>query len=99
MSIQSEIKINQFQLALLLDESDKDFFKCSIAHNVYCLNCRDVAKNGIDITELYLTEFNDNRVHGRCKICNCEVRRLFEFGEEDKFNNKAKKLRKSIQAS
>ena len=99
MSKQSEIKINEFQLAVLLDEPDKDFFKCVISHSVYCLNCSDVAKNGVDITEVYLTELNDIRVHGKCKICNGDVRRLFEFGEEDRFNNKAKKLRKSIQAS
>lgn len=99
MKKQSEIRINQFQLAVLLDEADKEFFKRIISHNVYCLNCRGFVQKGVDIEEIFLTRLNDVRVHGKCKVCKGEVRRLFEFGEEDSFNNKAKKLRKSIQAS
>lgn len=99
MKKQSEIKINQFQLAVLLDETDKEFFKRIISHNVYCLNCRNFAQNGVEIEEIFLTRLNDVRVHGKCKVCKGEVRRLFEFGDEGNFNNKAKKLRKSIQVS
>lgn len=96
MKKQSEIRINQFQLAVLLDETDKEFFKRIISQNIYCLNCRDFAHKGVEIDEIYLTRINDVRVHGKCKVCNGEVSRLFEFGDDSVFNNKAKKLRKSI---
>ncbi|MDD2589729.1 MAG: hypothetical protein PHV89_08210 [Fermentimonas sp.] len=99
MSRQSGIKINQFQLAVLLDESDKEFFKSIVSNNVYCLHCRGFAQKGIDIEEIYLTKFNDVMVYGKCKVCNGEVGRLFEFGKENEFSIRANKLRKSIKVS
>lgn len=92
-----EIKINLFQLAVLLDEKDKKFYDYVIEHNVYCSHCRGVAKEGIDVEEVYLTDLNDIRVQGRCKVCNGVVGRLFEYGEKKDFYEKANRFRNSIK--
>jgi len=77
-----ELKINQFQLAVLLDEVEKHFFNFVIENNVYCCQCRGVATEGVDVEEMYLTSLNDIRVVGRCRKCKGEVGRLFEFGDK-----------------
>jgi len=92
-----EIKINQFQLAVLLDEVEKHFFNFVIENNVYCCQCRGVATEGVDVEEMYLTSLNDIRVVGRCRKCKGEVGRLFEFGDKKEFYEKACRFRESIK--
>ncbi|MFA7583621.1 MAG: hypothetical protein WCZ46_08775 [Proteiniphilum sp.] len=92
-----EIKINSFQLAVLLDEAKKLFYKFVIENLVFCAQCRETAHEGIDVTEVYLTASNDVRVRGRCRKCDGEVIRLFAFGGNKMFYEKACRLRESIR--
>ena len=91
-----EIKINSFQLAVLLDEGKKLFYRFVIENLVFCAQCRETAHEGIEVTEVYLTALNDVRVQGRCRKCNGEVIRLFAFGGNKAFYEKACRLRESI---
>ncbi|HBG57527.1 hypothetical protein [Proteiniphilum sp. UBA1028] len=88
-----EIKINKFQLAVLLDKVNKEFYHFVIANSVYCSNCNAIAVEGIEVDEVFLTDLNDIKVRGRCRVCNGEVARLFEFGKDREFYDKANKLR------
>ena len=92
-----ELKINQFQLAVLLDEVKKHFFNFVIENNVYCCQCRGFAKEGVEVERIYLNSVNDIRVEGRCRKCGGEVSRLFEFGGKKEFDEKACRLRESIK--
>lgn len=91
-----EIKINSFQLAVLLDEAKKLFYRFVIENLVFCAQCREIVHEGIDVIEVCLTELNDIRVRGRCRKCNGEVIRLFAFGGDKAFYEKASRLRESI---
>ena len=92
----SEIQINQFQLALLFDSEQMVLYNDLLADNVFCGHCGNVAKKGITVEEVYLTNLNDIRVRGTCKLCNHKVSRIFEFGEDEAFYNKANDLRNSM---
>jgi hypothetical protein len=92
-----EIKINQFQLALLLNDEQKEFFDMVIADNVFCSQCGGSAKEGININEMFLTDLNDILVKGTCKTCKGNVARMMEFGEEKDFYNQAMDFRNSIR--
>lgn len=94
-----ELKINQFQLAVLLDEEEKYFYHLVIDNNVYCSRCRGAAKNGVEVKEMFLTDLNDIRVRGSCQKCGGEVARIFEFGEKKEFQQKATRFRESIKPS
>jgi hypothetical protein len=96
MNLRREIEINRFQLGVLLTGLDKNFYNCIIENNIYCSHCKSFAIRGIFVDTIFLTKLNDVKVYGRCKICNSEVVRLFEFGNEKEFRDKANKLRESI---
>lgn len=92
-----ELKINRFQLAVLLEKEEKYFCNLVIENNVYCSECRGAAKNGVDVKEIYLTELNDIIIRGNCRKCGGEVARIFEFGEKKEFQRKANRFRDSIK--
>lgn len=92
-----EIQINRFQLGVLLTELDKKFFDCIVSYNIYCSHCRGLAVKGIFVDEIFLTNQNDIKINGRCKICSTEVSRLFTFGHEEEFTEKANMIRRSIK--
>ena len=92
-----KIKINQFQLAVLLNDEQKKFFDMVIADNVFCSQCRGLAKEGITINEMFLTDLNDILVKGTCNTCKGKVARTMEFGEDKDFYNKAMDFRNSIR--
>ncbi len=91
-----EIPINQFQLTILLNDEQKDFYSYVLAENVFCSKCAGSAIKGIDVKEIFLTNLNDVLVHGTCNECNGKVARIFEFGEDKAFYEKANRFRKSI---
>lgn len=91
-----EIQINQFQLVLLLNDEEKKSFEMVIADNVFCSHCGGVARAGISINEMFLTNLNDILVKGTCNTCNGKVARIMEFGESKEFYNKAMGFRNSI---
>lgn len=96
MKEKQNIGINLFQLAVFLDVDEKHFYNFVINNSVYCFQCRGIASKGIEVEEIYLTERNDIRVQGRCRICKGTVGRLFAFGDKKEFDEKACRLRESI---
>lgn len=97
MKVKQHIEINLFQLAVLFNADEKHFYNFVIDNSVYCLQCRGIAREGIEVEEIYLTERNDIRVQGRCRICKGTVGRLFAFGDNKEFDEKACRLRESIR--
>ena len=87
------IPLNPFQLARLLDEEQMTFFKFIMAENVYCRQCRDHCK-GVTIAETVLTATNDIQAKGACNVCEGQVARIVEFGENKEFYDKAIEFRK-----
>ena len=92
-----EIKINQFQLAVLLNDEQKKFFDTVIADNVFCSQCGGTCTKGINISEIFLTDLNDIMVNGTCNTCKGKVARIMEFGEDKEFYDKAMDFRNSIK--
>jgi hypothetical protein len=70
-----EIKINRFQLNVLLNDEQKEGFDYILNQNVYCGNCGGVCKQGIEIKEIFLDSLNDIRIEGICKECKGKVAR------------------------
>jgi hypothetical protein len=91
-----EVAINSFQLAVLLDDTEKLFYNFVIDHLVFCAHCRALAKDGVEVTEICLTTMNDIWIKGRCRVCHHEVVRLFTFGSNELFYARASQLRKTI---
>jgi len=91
-----EIRINQFQLAILLDDEQKQGYKFILEKGVFCAHCGGTALKGIVVEEIYLTHLNDIMVRGTCNVCNGKVCRIMEFGEDMAFYDKAMKFRKDI---
>ncbi|HHT35321.1 MAG: hypothetical protein WCZ71_05330 [Proteiniphilum sp.] len=93
----SEIQINQFQLAVLLDEEERHFYNVVVESFIYCSQCRGFAGEGVEVESIYLDSLNDIRVEGCCRKCGGRVARLFEFGEKKEFQEKACRFRESIK--
>ncbi len=96
MSRLPEIPINRFQLAILLNDEEKQGYKYLLNEGVICMNCGGIAKKGIVVEEIFLTSLNDIMVKGICKVCNGKVARIMEFGEDKAFYEKANNFRKAI---
>jgi len=92
-----EIPINQFQLAILLNDEQKQIYKFMLDEGVFCTQCGDIAPKGIVVQEIYLTNLNDIMVRGTCNVCNGKVARIMEFGEEKAFYENANNFRKTIK--
>lgn len=92
-----EIKINRFQLAILLNDEQKKFFDTVMADNVFCVQCGGTCEKGITINEIFLTDLNDILVKGNCNTCKGNVARMMEFGEDKEFYNKVMDFRNSIK--
>jgi hypothetical protein len=92
-----EIPINQFQLAVLLNDEQKQIYKYMLDEGVFCSQCCDFAAKGIEVKEIYLTNLNDIKVRGTCNVCNGKVARIMEFGEDKAFYQKANDFRKTIK--
>lgn len=92
-----EIQINQFQLAVLLNDEQKQGYKSMLDKNVFCGKCRGIAQKGIVVDEIFLTNLNDIMVRGTCKVCAGKVSRIIEYGEDKAFYEKANDFRKAIR--
>lgn len=92
-----EIQINRFQLGVLINGLEKEFLNCIMENNIYCSHCKGAAIKGVFVDEIYLTNRNDVRIYGRCKVCNTKVARLFDFSGDREFSRKANRLRMSIK--
>ena len=91
-----EIPINRFQLAILLNEQQKQDYQFVLDEGVFCSHCGGVAEKGILVSEIYLTSLNDIFVRGTCNVCNGKVACTMEFGEDKAFYEKANHFRKAI---
>ena len=94
-----QIPINRFQLAILLNEEEKQDYQLMLNENVFCIHCDGIAKKGISVTEIYMDSLNDIFVRGICNVCNGKVARTMEFGEDQAFYEKATAFRKAIGAA
>lgn len=92
----SEISINPFQLVILLNDKEKVVYKDILDKGVVCVHCGGLATHGIYVANTYLTNLNDIKVRGKCNVCNGNVARIIEFGEDKVFYDKAMIFRKSI---
>lgn len=81
---------------VLLDEVEKHFYHFVLENFIYCSNCKGFVKEGVDVEEICLTDSNNIKVWGRCRKCNGWVCRLFGFGENKEFYERACRFRESI---
>jgi len=91
-----EIKLNDFQLNVLLNEQEQEEYKFLLQDNVYCPHCKEVCEDGIEVTENILNWLNDILVKGKCRKCGKEVNRFIELGEDKEFFDRANAFRRSI---
>ena len=91
-----EIQINNFQLAILLDDKQKEDYDFILNRGVFCGKCHGICMQGIEVTTIILNSLNDILVHGICNVCKSHVARTIEFGEDSTFYKKANGFRKSI---
>jgi hypothetical protein len=92
-----DLKINRFQLNVLLTKDQKEGLNYILNHGVYCVTCRGSYNKGMEVIDTFLTSLNDIMVKGTCKVCQGKVTRIIEFGEDQDFFNKANNFRKSIK--
>lgn len=92
-----EIKLNDFQLNVLLSDEEKSGYQYLLDNGVYCTQCKGVCKKGIKKTAVKLSSLNDIVVEGNCNVCGHKVARVMEFGENRAFFEKAMNFRKSLQ--
>lgn len=91
-----EIKLNDFQLNVLLGDEEKNGYNM-LLNNVFCSGCGDICREGIVKTDVTLDSRNDIVARGNCKVCGHAVARVMEFGQDKSFFEKAMNFRKSIQ--
>ena len=84
-----EIYLNQFQLNILLDEEEKEAYRFIVQEGTYCVHCKDVCSEGVEVRE-------DILIKGVCKKCEGHVSRFIEYGEFEDFVERANSFRKAI---
>ena len=90
------IKLNSFQLNILLDENEKKGFQLLLNKGFYCTQCKTICKKGVVEYDCHLDSTNDIIVNGKCAECGHPVNQVIEFGENKTFFEKANKFRRSI---
>jgi len=93
----TDIKINRFQLNVLLNDEHKKVFNVILQQGVFCSTCGGNCSKGVEVREIFLNSLNDIMIRGNCNACNGKVTRIMEFGEDKEFFEKANKFRKSIK--
>lgn len=96
MMNRTNIKINRFQLNVLLNNEQKKDFDYLLDHGVFCNTCDKICPEGVEIDEIFLNSSNDIMIKGKCKACGGNVTRIMEFGEDKVFFNNANNFRKSL---
>jgi hypothetical protein len=92
-----EIKLNDFQVNVLLSDEEKSGYQYLLDNGVYCTQCQGICKKGIVKTAVKLNSLNDIMVEGNCRECGHKVARVMEFGEDRSFFEKAVNFRESLQ--
>ena len=91
-----EIKLNQFQLNILLNQEEKEDYQYILNLGIYCVRCEEMCPKGVEVIDNILNSMNDILIKGRCKKCGKTVKRFIEFGEDREFYERAQAFRKSI---
>lgn len=91
-----EIYLNQFQLNILLNEEEKEAYRYIVQEGTYCVHCKDVCIEGVEVRENILNDMNDILIKGVCKKCGGHVSRFIEYGEFEDFVKRANLFRKAI---
>ncbi len=91
-----EIYLNQFQLNILLDEEEKEAYRFIVQEGTYCVHCKDVCCEGVEVRENILNDMNDILIKGVCKKCEGYVSRFIEYGEFEDFVERANSFREAI---
>ena len=91
-----EIKLNPFQLNVLLNEEDKEEYKYIVEEEIFCMKCEDHCTEGVEIKEHFLNSMNDLLLKGNCKKCGTPFNHFIDFGEDPDFFKRAVAFRKSI---
>ncbi len=95
MKERKTIKINDFQLHLLLNEEEQKGFRI-LQNNSFCAACKEERPLS-NIQEIMLNDLNDIIVEGTCPVCGGKMSRYMEFGENQDFFERADLFRKQIQ--
>ncbi|WP_320110966.1 hypothetical protein [Draconibacterium orientale] len=95
MKKQKELKLNPFQLNVLLEEEKQDL-QFLLDNGVYCNHCKAVCPKGVVDYTASLDYLNDIRIEGHCAACGHKVVRIMELGEDKYFFEKAMEYRQSI---
>jgi hypothetical protein len=94
MKERKTIKINDFQLIILLNkEEQKDFH--IFQNNSFCSTCME-ERPLTNVQEILLNDLNDIMVEGICPICGGKMARYMAFGDNQAFSDKADLFRKQI---
>lgn len=95
MKKRKTIRINDFQLHILLNEEEqKDYL--IMLDNSFCASCMEERPLS-NVQEIFLNDLNDIMVDGTCPVCGGKMSRYMEFGEDKTFSEKADLFRKKIQ--
>ena len=95
MKERKTIKINAFQLHLLMNEEDQQGFVI-LQNNSFCFSCKE-ERSLSNIEEIILNDLNDIEIGGTCPVCGGKMSRYMEFGEDQDFSNRADLFRKQIK--
>lgn len=95
MKQRKTIKINDFQLHILLDAVEQEGFQI-LLNNSFCVKCKE-ERPLTNIQEILLNDLNDIMVEGSCPVCGGKMGRYMEFGENQSFFEKADLFRKQIE--
>jgi hypothetical protein len=95
MKERKTIKINDFQLHILLNEEEQKGFRI-LLNNSFCAACKE-EKPLSNVQEILLNDLNDIIVEGTCLVCGGKMARYMEFGEDQAFSKRADLFRKQIQ--
>lgn len=95
MKVRKTIKINDFQLPILLNQEELKGFRI-LQNNSFCSTCMGESPLS-NIQAILLNDLNDIEVQGTCPVCGGKMARYMEFGEDQDFSNRADLFRKQIQ--
>lgn len=91
-----EINLNRFQLHVLLNEEEMEAYRYIVQEGTYCVHCKAVCVDGVDVKENILNGTNDILIRGICNKCKGNVSRFIEYGEFEDFVERANSFRKAI---
>lgn len=59
-----EIKLNEFQLSVLLSDEEKNDYRYLLNNGVYCNGCQSICQKGVEIKSVKLNFLNRKKIPG-----------------------------------